>query len=445
MRKLTLFLLTLAAAIGVNTYAQDLNVAGSYTLDKIWRGSKTDTYSYNPRITYTGAKNEVKLTGIPKYSSGVFNPTIYGTVDPAKREIRFYSDYMYTDQRYGDMWVQFYDLENGEQPVDYIIATVEEDGVIRFPHYAEMQFEVPATGDLFWVAYGISLTPVPDDTFIYNPADWQRCGDAIFADNALTAFGELDDDDWNTFCVSCPLYKHKTIEGDYLVMDPYGQDQEMSFSAEDQYGDVTTWVGTMEDYMYQIFTWAGMQPYVEKPGFIRFNVADPDCIYMYPNVDTGVNVDWYSPGEYDDFYLYNLEGRLKVVENKTSQDIIRSFATQGRDVSFYDYDDKCAYFYNCYIGTPQEPLGDITYYGEMEGTSTQVRIRFDINAEPDPEIPDGPDGPDNPDDSGVISIGSLDTPTVKYFNLQGVEVVNPAKGSIVIRKEGNTVNKIIVK
>ena len=443
MRKFTLFLLSVATAIGFNAQAQDLNVAGSYTLNKTWLGTKDDPYSYNPRISYTGAKNEVKLTGIPKYTSGVFNPTIYGTVNPAKREIEFFSGFMYTDQRYGDVWVQFYDLETGEKPLDSIIATVEEDGTVAFPYYAEMQFEVPELGaqGFLWAAYAISLTPIPDDTFAYNPSDWLKCGEATFADNAITAFGEMSEDDWNTFCVKCPIYKHKTIEGDYLLLDPYGQDEEMSFTEEDRYGESTTWVGTMEDFIYQIFTWAGMQPYIEKPGFIRFNVSDPDCIYIYPNVDTGVVVDWYNPGEYDHFYLYNMEGRLKTIENKSSQDIIRQFAGLGRDVSYYDFDDKCAYFYNLYIGTPMEPLGDITYYGETDGTATQVRIKFDINAQPEADDPNDPTSPDN----GVDGVTDDANAPIRYFTLQGLEVANPAKGSILIRKQGNSVKKIIVK
>lgn len=439
MRKFTLILMSVVAAIGFNMYAQDLNVAGSYTIEKQWRGSKADPYSYNPRITYTGAKNEVKLTGIPKYTSGVFNPTIYGTVIPEQRQIRFYSDYMYTDQRYGDVWVQFYDLADGEAPRDYIIADVEEDGTIRFPWYAEMQFEVPALGDqgLLWVAYGISLTPIPDDTFIYNPNDWQYCGEAIFADNALSAFGEMAEDDWNTFCVHTPLYKHKTIEGDFLLMDPYGQDEEMSFTEENQYGEPMTWVGTMEDFLYQIYTWAGMQPYIEKPGFIRFNVADPDCIFVYPYVYTGVKVDWYSPGEYDDFYLYNYEGRLKTIENKSSQDIIRQFTSQGKDVSYYDYDDQCAYFFNLFVGTPQEPLGDITFYGEVDGTANQVRVKFDINVKPQEDDPN--------EDTGVSVIEEDENVPARYFNLQGLEVKNPQPGSLLIRKAGNDVKKVIIK
>lgn len=439
MRKFTLLLLTLASAVGVNVYGQEVNVAGSYTIDKIWRGSKADPYSYSPRISYTGAKNEVKLTGIPKYTSGLLNPVIYGTVDPEKRQIRFYSDYMYTDQRdgYGDIWVQFYDLENKEEPVDYITATIEEDGTIRFPHYAEMQYEIKSKGDngLLWVAYGISLTPIEDDMFAYNPSDWLPCGNAIFGDNALSGFGALEEEDWKYLSISVPLYKHKTIEGDYLLMDPYGQDEEMSISSENAYGEVSTWVGTMEDYLAKIFNWAGMYPYIEKPGFIRFNVADPDCIFMYPFVDTGVNVDWYTPGEYDDFYLYNIEGRLKFAENKTNQEISRQLMSQGKDVSFYDYDDQCAYFYNLVIGTQIEPLGDITYYGDVDGTDTQVRIRFDINAEPT----------EDPGESGVTTVAKDENAPAKYYNLQGIEVKNPVPGSILIRKIGKDVKKVIIK
>ena len=33
---------------------------------------------------------------------------------------------------------------------------------------------------------------------------------------------------------------------------------------------------------------------------------------------------------------------------------------------------------------------------------------------------------------------------VKYFNMQGIEVINPAKGQLVIKKQGNKVEKVVM-
>lgn len=48
------------------------------------------------------------------------------------------------------------------------------------------------------------------------------------------------------------------------------------------------------------------------------------------------------------------------------------------------------------------------------------------------------------DDNGVEEIAPSENVEVRYFNLQGVEVKNPAKGSVVIRMEGNKAAKVIM-
>lgn len=50
------------------------------------------------------------------------------------------------------------------------------------------------------------------------------------------------------------------------------------------------------------------------------------------------------------------------------------------------------------------------------------------------------------DNSGVEGINAEDlNAPVKYFNIQGQEISNPAKGQIVIKKQGNTVSKYIAR
>lgn len=50
----------------------------------------------------------------------------------------------------------------------------------------------------------------------------------------------------------------------------------------------------------------------------------------------------------------------------------------------------------------------------------------------------------NPDFSSVGSIEAVESGEVRFFNLQGVEVKNPAKGEIIIRVEGNKATKVIM-
>lgn len=47
--------------------------------------------------------------------------------------------------------------------------------------------------------------------------------------------------------------------------------------------------------------------------------------------------------------------------------------------------------------------------------------------------------------SAVEEIAVVENAPVKYFNLQGMEVVNPQAGSIVIRQQGSDVKKVVVK
>ena len=47
--------------------------------------------------------------------------------------------------------------------------------------------------------------------------------------------------------------------------------------------------------------------------------------------------------------------------------------------------------------------------------------------------------------SGIEEVVTIDTTPVEYYNLQGVRLEEPAPGQIVIRRQGNKVEKILVK
>ena len=47
--------------------------------------------------------------------------------------------------------------------------------------------------------------------------------------------------------------------------------------------------------------------------------------------------------------------------------------------------------------------------------------------------------------TGITGIDAENAGSVRYFNLQGVEIANPEEGSVVIKVEGNKATKVLVK
>ena len=47
--------------------------------------------------------------------------------------------------------------------------------------------------------------------------------------------------------------------------------------------------------------------------------------------------------------------------------------------------------------------------------------------------------------TGVENIAVDENAPVKYFNLQGMEIVNPEKGQVVIKTQGKKATKVVVK
>ena len=51
-----------------------------------------------------------------------------------------------------------------------------------------------------------------------------------------------------------------------------------------------------------------------------------------------------------------------------------------------------------------------------------------------------------PEDSGIVSINpDMDGPDAEYYTVTGLRVTRPASGQILIRRQGDTVRKVIVR
>ena len=233
--------------------------------------------------------------------------------------------------------------------------------------------------------------------------EWSDFGEAQFKDSWLLAgLGEEVQEDAPYQTVK--IMKSNYVEGDYLLVDPYAG-----------------------EYFEEILQ-SSFLGYAESPGAIRFNISNPDCVYVYPFVASGAYSELFGDGNMYEFYSYNLEGYYVSIYNYTTEEVIELFDSATINVSYYDGDT--AYIYNSRFGlTGSLPAN----YGwnNLDGSPRVCigEIKFDAN------------GPETGVDTTVHPI---DAP-VRYFNLQGVELQNPSKGEIIIKVEGNKSSKMIAR
>lgn len=461
---LTIGVLAAAMLAPAAANAEDINLSGFYTLELDVQGGMVGRdFTYHPHFVKV-EENTYKVNGIPsKPQSG---PTFMATVDQEKRQLVVERQYLYmmTEGAYigEEVYVTFEDRANDYARVDEIRADIDENGVITFPKDILMGFQMPGLGDAgyLWHGYNLVFTPEVDvDKFVFNKSEWKPCGEATFAECVLTAMGQYDEDDWEDFSAPCKIYKHVSIEGEYLLENPY--------VGEMKYGGFT-----LADLVYRALmnNYINIYTFVEEPGYIRFNVADPDFAYMHLYTGSGVWGNFYdtTSNDFVEFYLYDEGGYQIEYNNKTPEEARQIISSSGQDVSYYDYDDKCAYFYNVWVGNSQDKTRGWSFWGENNewGIVTQVRVKFDIDREPDewPEDPGTDDpgtddpgtddpgtddpgtddpGTEDPEENGVDSILDSGLAAPIYYNLQGIEVKNPLPGQILLRKSGNKVEKVI--
>lgn len=187
-------------------------------------------------------------------------------------------------------------------------------------------------------------------------------------------------------------------------------------------------------------------------GYIVFDVSDPDHVIFsktyagFANENLGITA----------FYTYNRLGFW--VDNNpqyTADYLIKvqpmPFTTYKDGVvalSFY-LNDKGARVYDANYGTQLAPYGGNGWYRQVEVPNENPDQAGD--AEPETELV-----PVNMTTKiyfpGVyeaavkqVEVDANENLPVEYFNLNGVKVLNPAKGQLVIKRQGSKVTKEIVR
>ena len=391
-----------ATPAGARQRISSLNdVAGAYSSSS-HNDLQGDPIAFSPFITIgDAASGEVFITNFP-YS----DVEITGIVDVAKSTLRINQQEAYFHTTYNEM-VYFtpIDFENG-RALESVTADILEDGTIVFPENITMALKLlsyPINEGYFFGVSEIVLTPIR--AWKYDAAEWEKAGSAEYFDGWMcAAFGVTPEDGMPLNKVD--VMKSKTNEGEFLLVNP-----ESNGSSE--YAE-----------MFQV------QGGYAGDGYLRFNIANPDCAYIYPLVGSGGYLG-EEDGSTSQMFPYNLEGIRITREGYDYQDVADEWDVNWLDMSYFDKDTNTAYFFNLMFG-----LGDTNMLGQfwwvandptmvIEG-QTVIKLDFDPYA-------------------AVGEIAVDENAPVKYFNLQGVEIAQPAKGQLVIKKQGSKSVKMIAE
>lgn len=342
------------------------------------------------------------------------------------------NQYLFTNTYYNvDVWFTNMTLVNNveEEGYDFIFTSNEyyfemnEDGMLvagqdpdseKFQNheYTDAQLEemicfaaaTMPTGPqgYFWLLMWAEAYPF--DTFKFVSDEWKDAGTALFKDAWFPIFWQ----DGNTPSYEVPVMRNKADDNLFLLYNPYGPNT--------PYGEYEINIGT-------------------EPGFIVFNISEPDCVVFQPLVYSMTN-DEREEGETEaypvPYYNYNFEGYYHYLQGADYDELIVYMDQEGMDCSYIDENDPqgpVVYIYNAlfsisaYGYTVLDPL---YWGGDMAAMDNGYIL-----------LPQGYDA--------VKAIGEDNDAAPVYYNLQGVRVNNPEKGQLLIVKQGNKASKQVVR
>ncbi len=166
-----------------------------------------------------------------------------------------------------------------------------------------------------------------------------------------------------------------------------------------------------------------------KDGHIVLNCHDVDCVLAEPLVNSGLYLAMTEGSDVGvPFYMYNQEGDKVCQKGYDTEELVDEYLAIGADpneyLSFYKPETGDITVMNLQFGFGSQPVGGYTWNAAKENPPKAL---FKV-------LPN----------TGVEGIEMSEAGAVKYFNLQGIEVVNPAKGQLVIKKQGNKVEKVVM-
>lgn len=281
---------------------------------------------------------------------------------------------------------------SGYEEVESIYGTIEEDGISFNEDYG---LGLPAPGQdgsFFGPLFCRTMQMLSRPVFTYNPEEWRMVEEPAQYTDGWISWVFTENGQPITYPVQIAV--NKKDQNKILLVDPYGN--------KDIWGQLNL---------------------STTPGYILLDVANPDLVMASTRVYSGFAMDGLyqdAPDVVEEFYNFNLEAYLSEVSMVSDEEIEERFFNNGIDASYME--DNVITIYNCYFGFATNKIAN-NWWGE--------------NVPSEVILPEGW--------NGVEGIEADSNAPVKFYNLQGVEIANPEKGQLVIKKQGSKAQKMIVK
>lgn len=367
------------------------DVYGPYVISSMkWGLSGAAPSGIAPLIEAGDSPTQVYISNFPNSLA-----ECVATIDVANSTLTITEQDAYYNTNYNEMvkWM-IRSTETGSF-LPEVVATINADGTITFPENIMVSLKLPSyEPDAGYFFGAISMVFERIYAFQFDASEWTSAGKAEFLDgyinNALY-------EEYRVPAYEVEVMKHNTIEGDYLLVNPYKND-----------------------------AWTNAFGIPFTDGYLRFNIAYPDCAYVYPLVKSGSLAPVSeTAGEYT--YNYNQEGLMVTQGGYTPEEVFDEFDANYTPISYYDETSNTVFITNMLFGLGEaEMLGTYWWTGLDPETEMSTEIKLDFS---------GIDG---------VEVDNSNAP-VKYFNLQGVEVANPEQGQLLIKKQGSKAQKIVVR
>ena len=294
-----------------------------------------------------------------------------------------------------------------QEPFKYNWEETKLNKQSLFAYYNEYEDAIVFQDDLgiAWSAYADAAGKefkgyynILDMSVCYHPVggEWKSLGDASFTDGWLAPGFGIED---ATYKVE--LQQNKDDENLYRLVNPYKS-------------------GPMAD-----------SNDCTEDGYIVFDVTDPDHVIFkfanagYSNESNGCLM----------FFVYNYYGILCLINPYyTPEEILLEI---GDEYPFTTFKEGKLHFDN------SGKLPDVRF--GLQYPPTFGYFWKDQQGNPATAKMDGGLTFPGYESTGIGSIGVDGNADVEYFNLQGVRVINPEPGQILIKRQGNTVTKEVVR
>lgn len=369
---------------------------GPYQIKYSWGLSGDDQFKGNiaPMMIAGEAANEVILKNCP-YSDMDIVATIdvtAGTMTVKKQDLLY-------NPTEGEMMVfqpEWIDEEKGEPvSVESIVGTFDADGNITWPERACWSIRI--SKGWFCLLYQMNWRKIHYFDFTPGDAGYEEACDITFEDNVINMFVA---EEYKVGAQTAKAYK-STDGSQYVIANPYNS---------------TKWAELN----------AGAQIGLNNDGCFYLNLMNAECAMLRPATGCGMWINSADQGEepyYQEVFPFNQEGQTFYLKEWPVEDIIDDFYANEIPLSTADLEKGEVNIINMFFGFTDDPL--MTYWFGPENPMSYKFTGFNF--------------------SGVNEVNVENNAPVKYYNLQGMEVVNPAKGQLVIKTQGNKTVKEIVK